>query len=259
MTAAAPSIPNAPVREPAPRLSKFRTEVKYPAFLPRFLRPIPHILAKAHNYTRGVLDTDLPQARAIPGWLHPDHAAMLCYLAGKCGPGPIVEIGSFKGKSTIFLARGMKQHNQIIAIDPHLYSIAGSRADRAAAVDAGKPGKGESSEPAFLQTLRDWHLEHRIRTVKDFSHNFRRHFDEPVSLLWIDGDHTCSAVVRDIEDWSPLVKPGGYIAFHDTHPRQPADRQGGPRRAIRETDLLGKRGFETVLELRNAWFMQRTA
>lgn len=43
--------------------------------------------------------------------------------------------------------------------------------------------------------------------------------DHPIDFLFIDGDHTYEGVKQDFEMYSPLVRSGGIIAFHDILPR----------------------------------------
>lgn len=234
-----------------------KSDVKYPQLLPRFARPVPRRLAQARQFTRTAFGARLPAALDLAGWLHPDQAAMLCHVAHLCPAGPIVEIGSFKGKSTVFLARGMKETNSLTAIDPHLSTCAGNRRDRqrAAAAAAMTSNGNETSWEHFNRVLVDWKLTDRVAVVRDYSYNHRPKWSGTIAFLWIDGDHTYNAVKRDIEDWADLVMPGGFLAFHDTHPRYLGD--GSVRRAIHDAGVLSRRGFSTYLELRNAWFMQR--
>jgi hypothetical protein len=85
-----------------------RGQINTPWWLPPTLRLTPKRLAAARQFARGALGKHWHEATKIAGWLHPDHASTLCHLASLCPQGPIVEIGSFRGKSTVFLANGMK-------------------------------------------------------------------------------------------------------------------------------------------------------
>lgn len=227
-----------------------KSDIKYPAVLPRWARPAPSLLRAARQFTQQALGAKFDAAQQLAGWLHPDQAALVCHLAQICPPGPIVEIGSFKGKSTVYLAHGMKPSNSLTAIDPHLSTLAGSRKDREVSAD----GEQTTWEP-FNQVLREWNLTDRVQVVREYSYNVRMNWNQPIAFLWIDGDHSYDAVKKDIEDWVDLVMPGGFLAFHDTHPDHAG--HGGPRRAINDTGVLTTRGFTTYVELRNAWFMRK--
>ena len=230
------------------------SDLKYPRWLPRALRPVPPTLRRARRFTGDVLGDRLEEFDRIPGWLHPDQAASLCYFAHQCPGGPIVEIGSFRGKSTVLLARGMKETNTLHAIDPHLSTEIGNRRDRAT---AGRANGDETSWTAFHETLATWQVADRVDVIRKYSHDARAVWDGTVVFAWIDGDHSYEAVKQDIEDWTPLIVPGGYVAFHDTHPDYPSDPPGSVRAAITDSGLPTSSEFETVLELRNLWILRR--
>jgi Methyltransferase domain len=230
------------------------SDVKFPRWAPRALRPAPEVLTRARQFAIERFKGRFDQAMEIPGWLHPDQASMLCYLADQCPAGPIVEIGSFKGKSTVFLATGAKPDATVFAVDPHILTLMGSRQDRAKAEADGVENTGSSWE-RFQQTLTEWGAIDRVSPIREFSYDARKNWNDPIALLWIDGDHSYDGVKQDIDDWAPLVVKNGYIAFHDTRPK---GDHIGVRRAIVSSGLLDHLGFETVVELRNAWFLKRT-
>ncbi len=235
------------------------SDIKHPSWLPRVLRPTPPRLRLARAFTGQRFGDDLPRAERIPGFLHADQAAALCHAAAICPDGPIVEIGSFKGKSTVFLGRGMKRSNSLHAIDPHISTSLGSRRDRAAARETGTDGAPpETSWRTFNEILDTWKLTDRVHVIRGYSHEVRADWSEAIAMLWVDGDHSYEAVRRDIEDWLPLVVPGGFAAFHDTHASYGEDHTGSVRRAITDAALPTSGEFETYLELRNAWIFRRT-
>ena len=55
----------------------------------------------------------------------------------------------------------------------------------------------------------------KVVWIEKFSHNAVREWTEPIDLFVIDGDHSDTGVERDWNDWSPFVKPGGVVVFHD--------------------------------------------
>lgn len=190
---------------------------------------------------------------AIEGYLRQDEGAMLCFLAHESPPGAVLEIGSFRGKSTVFLARGIASDHTLTAVDPqHNQKDLPPSGESDPAGDEADTGRME----AYLATLRSWGLEDRVESVRRYSYNLRPDWTRPLSMLWVDGHHAYEGVQRDIEDWVDLVVPGGYVAFHDTNPGHVKTYGWGVRRAISESALL-KQEFEVVLELRNAWFFRR--
>ncbi len=129
------------------------------------------------------------------------------YQMGADGPagGVIVEIGSFQGKSTIFLASGSKRkrREKVYAIDPHR----GSKV-------IGKKFSGPTYK-TFLENLKKTQVRDWVVAIKKFSFEASSSWRRPIRLLFIDGNHTYAAVRRDILEWEPWVVPGGIIALHD--------------------------------------------
>ena len=145
----------------------------------------------------------------VPGWLSDEEGEALYDLAGDCtGKGVIVEIGSWKGKSTICLGLGSRAGNgvRIFAVDPHADYRHGEFKDnieRAGIADLVTPLKGLSQEVAD-------------------------DFDEPIELLFVDGSHNEDDVREDFEKWVPKVVERGIVAFHDT------TWHDGPRKVVAE-------------------------
>lgn len=236
------------------------SDVKFPRWLPRALRPTPPRLAEARQYLGVTLGDDLDQALAVPGHLHADQAALLCHAAKICPDGPIIEIGSFKGRSAVFIARGMKPTNHLHAIDPFMGGAIGSRRDRAESQASGLDGDyGYELWETFNRSLDRLGVTERVTPIRALSQDARTDWSAPVAMVWIDGDHRYDGVRRDIEDWTPLVMPGGFAAFHDTHPAYSGHPTGCVRKAIIDSGLATGGTFETYLELRNLWMFRRSS
>ena len=158
--------------------------------------------------------------RDVPGWLTDEEAEALYDLARRCtGKGVIVEIGSWKGKSTICLGRGSQAGAgvPIYAVDPHADYRFGEfkdNVDRAGIADLVRP------IPSLSQPAAD-------------------DFHEPIELIFIDGSHEYDLVREDFEKWVPKVVEGGWVAMHDTTWTE------GPRRVASEL-LYRSRQFRNV-------------
>jgi predicted O-methyltransferase YrrM len=156
----------------------------------------------------------------VPGWLSDEEGEALYELARECtGRGVIVEIGSWKGKSTICLGLGSRAGSsvRIFAVDPHADYRHGEFKDnveRAGIADLVTPVKGLSQE------------------VVDA-------FDEPIELLFVDGSHEEDDVREDFDKWVPKVVEGGIVAFHDT------TWHDGVRKVVAER-IYGSRQFKDV-------------
>jgi len=144
----------------------------------------------------------------VDGWLHDEEAELLYKLAKSCkGKGVIVEVGSWKGKSTIYLALGSKNGNKVnvYAVDPHTGS----------AVHKAWYGKVWTLEE-FKDNIRRAKVDDVVISVVKTSEEAAKDFNEPVELIFIDGEHEYDFVKLDFDLWFPKVIEGGIMAFHDT-------------------------------------------
>jgi predicted O-methyltransferase YrrM len=147
-----------------------------------------------------------PLIADIPGWLTDEEGEALYDLARACtGKGVIVEIGSFKGKSTICLSLGSQAGASvpIYAIDPH-----------------------QDRFPEFKANVRRAGIDELVHPVPSFSQPAADAFQEPIELLFVDGSHEYELVLEDFEKWVPKVVDGGWVAFHDT------TWTAGPRKVV---------------------------
>src|ERR1051325_188661 len=145
---------------------------------------------------------------SVDGWLHPKEARLLYRLASECkGRGAIVEIGSWKGKSTICLARGSLAGGKakINAIDPHTGSPEHSK----------QFGEVWTFDE-FRRNIENAGMTEQVTPHVDFSDAVAKKFNEPVELIFIDGLHEYEGVKTDFDSWFPKVIEHGTIAFHDT-------------------------------------------
>ena len=151
----------------------------------------------------------------------------------------IAEIGSWKGKSTIWLAYGSKQGKnvRIYAIDPHT----GSSSHRE------KYGSIWTFDE-FQKNIRDAGVDDIITSLVKTSEEAARSHTQPVELIFIDGAHTYELVKMDFDLWFPKVIEGGIMAFHDTaYPWgvSPNPASTGPQRVV-DKFVYGSRHFRNI-------------
>jgi len=149
----------------------------------------------------------------IGGFLSSAEGTLLFRLANRLpAAAVVVEIGSWKGKSTWCLARGLRS-GRLHAIDPFDAS--------------GEPGSKEVYEQnraerplleQFEENLRP--LAEKISVHRGFSQDFVETFPA-IDLLMIDGDHSREGAEFDFTHYAPRLRPGGCVAFHDYHPHRP--------------------------------------
>jgi predicted O-methyltransferase YrrM len=153
----------------------------------------------------------LVAVRGVDGWMSPDQADELYRAAAATHAGDqIVEIGSFRGRSTIVLASAAPEGVDIVAIDPH----AGN--DRGPQEIDGFAAEADSDHDIFVANLAAAGVADRVRHVRAFSDAAHAHVHGDVAVLYIDGAHRYSPARTDIREWGRRVAPGGTMLIHDS-------------------------------------------
>jgi len=165
----------------------------------------------------------------IDGWLTDREVEFLFRMARRCPPqAAILEIGSFKGKSTVCLAKGSQAGPQakVYALDPHVGSIEQSL----------WLGGGSSLEE-FKRNIAQAGVDDLVVPIVKTSQAAAEGWDKPIGFLWIDGDHSYKGATLDFALFSRWVVEGGTIAFHDA-------TQGDLPRVVCEA--FRRRGFSNI-------------
>jgi predicted O-methyltransferase YrrM len=190
-------------------------------------------------------------ARAAKGFM-PHDEGMALYRAGLDAGrlGPLLEIGSYCGKSAIYLGAAAGEMGQVLfTIDHHRGSEenqAGWEHHDESLVD---PATGRMDTlPTFRRTIADAGLEDEVVAIVGSSPTVGRYWATPLALVFIDGGPGAEPAHRDYETWAPKVTDGGLLAIHDVFP-DPADGGRPPYElycralesgAFREDDGLGE-------------------
>jgi len=167
------------------------------------------------------------------------------------GLGPCLEIGSYCGKSSLYLGTGCRANGGILfSIDHHRGNEEqqpGEAYCDATLVDA-RSGRINTFD-YFRETLEQADLEDTVVPIVSPSKVVARRWATPLSLVFIDGGHTFEAAVADYTDWAGHVMPGGYLLIHDIF-FDPAEGGQAPRhiyeRACR-SGLFADRGVLKTL------------
>ena len=150
------------------------------------------------------------RAGAVEGWLTPEQGWKLFDAARTLGPGAtIVEIGSFRGRSTIVLAASGPDDAEVVAIDPH---GGGDRGPREITPDA---ARGDADHAAFTHNLSTAGVENRVRHVRKLSADALDDVPGEVDLLFVDGAHRLGPARADIVAWGDRVGDSGTMLVHD--------------------------------------------
>jgi hypothetical protein len=146
----------------------------------------------------------------LDGWLTDGQAHRL-YRAARdvAEQGTIVEIGSFRGKSTIVLATAAPAAATVVAIDPH----AGN--DRGPQEIEGFAEAASEDFVVFHENLARAGLDDRVRHVRERSLDALAAVAGPVDLLYVDGAHRFGPASADLRLWGDRVAPGGTLLVHD--------------------------------------------
>jgi predicted O-methyltransferase YrrM len=166
-------------------------------------------------------------AIAAKGFMPSDEGDALyaaALAAGGAVNAPMVEIGSYCGRSTVWLGAAARSAGTVLfAVDHHRGSEenqAGWEHHDPTVVD---PRTGlMDTLPMFRATVHDADLEDVVIAVVGASPTVARYWTTPLSLLFIDGGHGREPARLDYEGWSPHVAVGGTLAIHDVFP-DPAD------------------------------------
>jgi predicted O-methyltransferase YrrM len=156
-----------------------------------------------------VLDDAWEAARKVPGYLLESEARLLGTIAA-CAPasGVIVETGSFKGKSTVMLAKVAAHYGlgNIVAIDPHNSPLL---LDHQADPEA-------SSFEDFLRNIDAAGVAGQVEVRRAYSKDVLNEWNRPIRLLWIDGDHSYHGAKTDFDGFFPYLTPFAVVALHDS-------------------------------------------
>ncbi len=137
---------------------------------------------------------------------------------------PIVEVGSYCGRSTVWLGAAARELGTVVfAVDHHRGSEenqVGWEWHDEALVD---PATGRlDTLPHFRRTIAGAGLEDVVVAVVGESPLVARHWTTPIGFLFIDGGHGVEPARADYAGWTPHVVRGGILAIHDVFP-DPAD------------------------------------
>jgi hypothetical protein len=153
----------------------------------------------------------LASVAAVEGWMTDAQAQRLWDRACSVREGGrIVEIGSFRGRSTIVLASAASSDAEVVAIDPH----AGN--DRGPQEIEGFEDEAEQDHEVFHANLRAAGVDDRVRHVRRPSQEALDEVSGAVDLLYIDGAHRYRPALADIRRWGERVPPGGTLLIHDS-------------------------------------------
>lgn len=174
----------------------------------------------------------LKAAEAATGFMPgPEGLALHNAAARYASRGPVLEVGTYCGKSTIYLAAAARAAGQpVITVDHHHGSEENQPGWEYHDTTLVDPRTGRlDTLPHARATLAAAGVEDDVILVVGRSAEVARLWRTPLGMLFIDGGHTDAAATTDYESWAPWIAPGGLLAIHDVFP-DPADGGQQPYR-----------------------------
>jgi predicted O-methyltransferase YrrM len=202
--------------------------------------------ARAATAARGSAAAALPEplrlaAEAATGFMPPEEGLAL-YRTGAAyaAAGPLLEVGTYCGKSTIYLAAAAAQAGQqVITVDHHHGSEENQPGWEYHDPGLVDPRTGRlDTLPHFRATLAAAGLADDVIAIVGRSAEVARLWRAPLGMLFIDGGHTDAAATADYQGWAPWIARGGALAIHDVFP-DPADGGQAPYRIYRRALASG--------------------
>ncbi len=170
---------------------------------------------------RPPLKIDIKKLSTVKGFLDEKEAQRLFDLALEASRlAPCLEIGSYCGKSAVFLGSACKENNAVLfSVDHHTGSEEQQPGQEYFDPDLLDRETGKiNTLRLFRKTLDDFDLADTVVAVIGRSEITGRAWRTPLGLLFIDGSHAYESVLNDYEIWAGHVLPGGYLVFHDIFP-----------------------------------------
>jgi MMP 1-O-methyltransferase len=185
-------------------------------------------------------------AEAARGFMPPDEGLALHDAAASVTvDGPFLEVGSYCGKSAVYLGAAARAAGRVLfSVDHHRGSEENQPGWEWHEPDLVDPAVGKMDTlPFFRRTIHDAGLEDVVVAVVGHSPAVAAAWRTPLAFLFIDGGHGVEPARADYAGWTPHVAPGGLLAIHDVFP-DPADGGRPPYEEIYLPAL--RQGFTAV-------------
>ena len=163
-------------------------------------------------------------AHASKGFM-PDDEGLALYETGLAASpmGPMLEVGSYCGKSAVYLGAAAKETSSTLySVDHHRGSEENQPGAEYHDPDLVDEEGRVDTLPWFRSTIEEAGLSNWVIAVVGSSPKVARSWATPLSLVFIDGGHSEQAARADYDSWAPKIITGGFLAIHDVFP-DPAD------------------------------------
>jgi len=192
----------------------------------------------------------------VKGFLDPiEGEALYLYAKQYVRNDPCLEIGSYCGKSSVYLGSAVKENGQkLYSIDHHKGSEEQQPGEEYFDSDLiNAEGNGIDTLPFFLETIEKSKLDKFVIPIVSTSEEAYQDFTLNFDMVFIDGGHSEKAAQKDYELWSQRITKGGLLAIHDVFPN-PEDGGRPPyniyRRALESGNFKKLEMIETLVLLK---------
>ena len=203
------------------------------------------------------MEIDQQLIDSVKGFLDVAEGAGLYEFALKAGDlGPCLEIGSYCGKSTVYLAAACKKNNSILfSIDHHRGSEEQQPGEEYFDPELFNPQAGYvDTFGEFRKTLQQAELEDTVVPIVCVSSIAARKWATPLSLVFIDGGHSFESAYTDYNAWAGHIIPGGFLLIHDIF-SDPAEGGQAPYQIYNLAIASGL--FQTIKMIKTLGVLQR--
>ena len=161
---------------------------------------------------------DLKGIENIKGFM-PDHEgkALMSWATSFSRIGPLLEIGSFCGKSSIYLGLACKKENQVVfTIDHHKGSEEHQLNEEYFDSEIYDYNlNAVNTFPLFIKNIRIFNLEDTVIPIVSSSTAAAKGWNKNLGMVFIDGSHSLESATLDYEGWQSYIKKGGALVIHD--------------------------------------------
>ena len=150
----------------------------------------------------------------------PPDEGLALHDAALASPGPFLEVGTYCGKSAVYLGAAAEANGTVLfTVDHHRGSEENQAGWEHHEADLVDPDSGlMDTLPHFRRTIFGADLEDAVVAIIGDSTTVAAHWTTPLGFLFIDGGHGPEPAHRDYESWVPHVVVGGTLAIHDVFP-----------------------------------------
>lgn len=202
----------------------------------------------------------MSQFKSVQGFLHDQEAKLLFDLTLDIdSPFPrVLEIGSWLGKSAVVFGAALKIKGAGVlnCVDP-FDATGDARSEERYKKDASLL-KNELYKK-FLSNIDGCGVKDYIAIHVGTSEKIVRGWSDQLDLLFIDGDHSYEAVCSDFAHWSPHLREGGILCFHDTWLEPPEGNgryHAGPGECVK-SKVIGNKSWRLVAYVNSLYCVQK--